>query len=1076
MRYRSFVALSMRWNFWMLLVLAMSVAGGAVAQNADVAPRKVVRQYALTSANDFQQRDPFDWRLQASNDGGKNWVTLDRRKGELFTARHQRRVFKLANTNAYNVYRLQIDLVREPRAANCVQLAEVEVMGESPEDFGPMPLFCDRITTQGDNPPQETVAHLFDGRVESKWLDRPVERETCASWVQWQYVSATGTVISNLTQLRSLQARAEAGYNLRLEAVYAGRTSAGGVAVMDDSGMVELRGLAGLAELPPGQRVLIEGVSEWHETQVGVKEGRVTRREPPAATAPQQIAPEQPLDAKADFEWAVVEGEVQFRQRIGDWVLFDLQDDERTLRVRLLQKDAGVPLPAAGSFVRVTGICRGGYNERGNWVAATLWVSRREAVVELDARPGGVGELPRARAVAIGGLTKLGEIRRMTQNEVARRPYVKVRGIVTGLLGSYLQDDTGGIMVAFKPEDSRRISELGAYIEMEGWLGFSDVAVPVVSADRVVVLGRGKLPQPKRLSWGQLASGRMDAQWVEMEGVVRTTDGAHLLLDCDGRQVTASIAAAAAPAVNRLLDAAVRVRGVGVAALDDWGRMQGVHLLIPSLENLEVESEPVAAFTQPLQLVNNILKVRGPGEAAHRVRVSGVLTFQDGQRLFLQDESGAAMAIFKQEIVLDSVFGRAQWMFWRTPGTNVSKTQVKLEPGDRVEVVGFADSHGYAPVLMEAQARKVGRGGEVKPYILDANGLNNWRRDSMLVQLDAQFVGQQVLGAHTVLELVAYGRALQAFVPLNEGPSEDFQPGTRLRITGVWQMDPVPYAELGRRVGAVRILARSPADFVVLSKPSWWTVERALAVIGGMAFVLLAASVWITQLHRKVEQRSIQLSAEIHRREQMEHLRALEEERARIARDLHDDLGAALTQIRFLSAVESRDQAVPQGTRDQLHLVSEKSRQLVASLDEIVWAINPANDSLPSLLNYLCHVAAEFFASTPIRCRLDMPDALPAVTLTSETRHHLYLAVREALNNIAKHSWADEVWLRFHWQERQLEIVIEDNGRGFSPAEAMQTGEGLGNMRKRVEKIGGQFACDSQPGKGTVCRIRLPMK
>jgi signal transduction histidine kinase len=84
--------------------------------------------------------------------------------------------------------------------------------------------------------------------------------------------------------------------------------------------------------------------------------------------------------------------------------------------------------------------------------------------------------------------------------------------------------------------------------------------------------------------------------------------------------------------------------------------------------------------------------------------------------------------------------------------------------------------------------------------------------------------------------------------------------------------------------------------------------------------------------------------------------------------------------------------------------------------------------------------------------------------------------VREALNNIAKHSQADEVWLRFHWQERLFEIVVEDNGRGFVLTEAGQLGEGLGNMRKRVEQIGGQFECDSRPGRGTVCRIRLPLK
>jgi signal transduction histidine kinase len=202
----------------------------------------------------------------------------------------------------------------------------------------------------------------------------------------------------------------------------------------------------------------------------------------------------------------------------------------------------------------------------------------------------------------------------------------------------------------------------------------------------------------------------------------------------------------------------------------------------------------------------------------------------------------------------------------------------------------------------------------------------------------------------------------------------------------------------------------------------------------------------------------------------------LEEERARIAHDLHDDLGAALTQIRFLSALESRDSRAPKDSRGRMWQISEKSRDLVASLDEIVWAINPVNDSLASLANYLCHFAEEFFAATPIRCRLDIADALPPSPLTSEVRHHLYLAVREALNNIAKHSNAPEVWLRVHARESELNIVLEDNGRGFDPTSAGSTGDGLINMRQRLEKIGGCFECTSQPGAGATYRFVLRLK
>jgi signal transduction histidine kinase len=226
-------------------------------------------------------------------------------------------------------------------------------------------------------------------------------------------------------------------------------------------------------------------------------------------------------------------------------------------------------------------------------------------------------------------------------------------------------------------------------------------------------------------------------------------------------------------------------------------------------------------------------------------------------------------------------------------------------------------------------------------------------------------------------------------------------------------------------------------------------------------------------LRRQVEERSRQLASEIEAREQAEYHRALEAERARIAQDLHDDLGATLTEIRFLSAVKSRDQLVPTVTRTQLMEVSEKSRQMVSSLDEIVWAVNPSNDTLPSLAAYLRHLAEEFFRNTEVRCRMDVDQALPLVALTSEIRHNLYLVVREALNNIAKHAQATEAWLRIHWKDRTLQIIVEDNGRGFAASDASGEHDGLSNMRFRLEKIGGHFDCDTRPGAGTICRIYL---
>jgi len=1064
-------------TFWLFAILLATSACASAAETAtNTAPssiRKVVRQYALTSANDFQQRDPRDWRLLASNDNGKSWTVLDRRVNEMFANRHQRRVFTIANTNAYNLYRLQIDNVRDASAYS-VQLAELEPLGETLSDVDPVPIFSDSIAAQGDNPPLETVARLFDHQPETKWLDRPANK-ACASWIQWQYQPPGSAPVTNFAQLASLRTRAAAGYRVRIEAVATDRAvGSNALEFLDNTGALTILGLTELNRYHPGQYVVIEGKSASRGTNAVIAEPRIQLDGRIAESAPVQLLIDQTLSPEDDFQWVEVEGVVQFKGRLDDFNFFELSEGEHSLRVEMPASSAG-ELPPSGSRVRVSGICRTGFNAEGECRAVLVRASRLK-ILQLETTDADFSE---SSAFGKTGeikttLTRIEQILRLNRAQLHQQPSVHVRGVITSSLGIYMQDETAGIQIVLAPEIIHEVMRTGEYIELEGKVGTGLTGTPLIYVEKILRSGKGKLPQPQRPSWSQLASGRVDSQWIEMDGTVRATDGAHLLLNCDGRQVTASINTAAAASVKQLVDAAVRVRGVGLAALDDWGRVQGVHLLIPSLEFLEIKQPPPELFSQPVRAIRSIQAFSQSAEFVHQVCIEGVLTLQDDRRLFLQDNTGSVMAILKEDVVLDPKFGASRWAFWRAATNSPLPDELRFQVGDRLQVVGFRDTRGYSPVLTEATVRKIGS-GKVNVVQVIPGRLPDWKLDAALVELNTMLLSRVEFGSRIVLELLWEGRTLQAVMPSTGVNLEDIKPGTELRMTGIWQVDTAPYSELGQRVAAVRILPRSPADLVVLSRPPWWTLEHALAVIGGMALVLLAASIWIRQLHRQVEQRSEQLANEIRLREGTERQRALQEERARIAQDLHDDLGAALTQIRFLSAVESRDGTVPEGTRSQLRKVSEKSRYLVASLDEIVWAINPANDYLPKLANYLCHVAEEFFSTTSIRCRLDVDERFPPVTLTSETRHNLYLAFREALNNVAKHSEATEVWLRFKWNDGVLNISIEDNGCGFVEATA-KSGEGLINMRRRLDKIGGRYDLASQPGEGTVSRISLPFK
>jgi signal transduction histidine kinase/streptogramin lyase len=243
----------------------------------------------------------------------------------------------------------------------------------------------------------------------------------------------------------------------------------------------------------------------------------------------------------------------------------------------------------------------------------------------------------------------------------------------------------------------------------------------------------------------------------------------------------------------------------------------------------------------------------------------------------------------------------------------------------------------------------------------------------------------------------------------------------------------------------------------------WQRMEFQLAAI--LAILIAAALAIRTVVYRRASRRLARLELE----------RAMERERARIAKDLHDDLGTGLTEIMMLGELAARQETPSDEWRRHVTAITEKSHQLAVAMDETVWTVNPKNDSVPKLASYLADFAREFFSPTSIRFRIHLPDSLPALTLSAAQRHNLFLATKEALNNVARHSGAGEVWLRIRIENGQLEIIVEDDGCGFDPRQIAGEGNGLPNMGTRLEAIGGCAEIDSQPGRGTTVRFVAPM-
>ena len=240
---------------------------------------------------------------------------------------------------------------------------------------------------------------------------------------------------------------------------------------------------------------------------------------------------------------------------------------------------------------------------------------------------------------------------------------------------------------------------------------------------------------------------------------------------------------------------------------------------------------------------------------------------------------------------------------------------------------------------------------------------------------------------------------------------------------------------------------------------TWWFRVAVVVLFTGLVF---AVARYVT--FRRLRSKLLRLEQE----------NALQRERARIAKDIHDDLGARMTQISLLS--ELTQQALPQPKKAGVLVgqIATMSRQGIKSLDEIVWAVNPRNDTLPDLLDYAGQYAVDFLQAAGISCRVDFPTTPPPRDIPASVRHGLFLAIKEALHNVVKHAQATEVWLRVSVTDRSLRWVIEDNGRGFDQPPEDTLADGVRNMQQRLTELGGTCSVESRAGAGTRINFEVP--
>ena len=666
---------------------------------------------------------------------------------------------------------------------------------------------------------------------------------------------------------------------------------------------------------------------------------------------------------------------------------------------------------------------------------------------------------PQSETTGLPVLTTAAQVCQLSLEEAARDYPVRLRGVITSpneFEGAVFEDSTRGIYLWFpmpadaSPEEWRPVAvQAGDYCEIEGITGPYGFD-PYVQVLRIQKLGVGTMPQPVQPTWDQLINGSLHCKYVELEGVVTSiNDDTISLLTRDGR-INVRLYSMSPAIPPDALGATIRLQG---ALMSDWDEESG-QVVVGSISLDQqrvtmVHPAPADPFAISLKRVGDILQFDPEGGALRRVKVSGVLLHSDPQLSYLMDgERGLRF------MPVEAVSARV---------------------GDQVEVVGFSDLSGPSPLLRDALVRRAGPSVLPEPRRLKAGDLLRDEYDSTMVQVDGTLLSVSRRQDGSVLEmqrgLLRFLAHLDHPVDIDELPP----PGSHLEMTGVY-MGLGGNRVLGRPIDSFQLHLNSIRDISILSRPSWWTFRRLVLVVFVLIMVLLVALVWIELLHRKVEQRTQQLGSQIRQRQQAEHEREIELERARLAHDLHDDLGAGLTEVNMLAALAKSPATSAEDKARYADEMSGLSLRMVTSLDEIVWAENPRNDTISSLAGYLGAYAQRLLELASVSCGLDVAEELPEYPLDPKFRRELFLAFKESLTNVIQHANATKVWLRISIQDEELVVIVSDDGCGVLPDTREPGADGLTGMRARLAALGGHCEIQFEPQKGTTVCLKAPIQ
>jgi signal transduction histidine kinase len=658
-------------------------------------------------------------------------------------------------------------------------------------------------------------------------------------------------------------------------------------------------------------------------------------------------------------------------------------------------------------------------------------------------------------------LTNAVQVRSLDSKEAAHHLPVHLRGVVIGEAepggnGFAMQDETSGIYLSGSTQDVAQLHP-GDEIEV---IGNSDPGwfAPSVVVKTIHKLGVKPLPRPRKVALEDLLSGQFEAQWVELTGIVRLCEPSpndpkklRIELATGGGRLVLRWNVPQAPAP--LIDAKIRVCGVCYYLANQNRQLLSPMIAVPHDIPIQIEvPAPTDPFAEPLRPLGNLMNFTQEGSYGHRVHVQGVVTRnQPGELLFIRD--GAL-------------------------GLRVQTSQLgELQPGDKVEILGFPKLGNYSPMLEDAVFRKLSRGTPPLPVRLEKQEDAGTLSDN-LVELEGVFDKHSSSWAEYFDFHTDAGINFEAMLRNDERKtiSANLPVGGRFKVVGICSIDRSWTGLTGGLTSGLsqpmsfQIELRSLDDLTLISPPPWWTWQRIIrGLIATVGIVVLACvGILLVARRRLREKDARRLAAE-------REFALLFAERNRMAREIHDTLAQGLGGISIhLEFIKNRLKEIPPEITKHLEITSELVRNNLADVRNAIWDMRSQALQEGDLISALNAVMKQLTEGSTVSGRITVTGRSRRISPVME--NDLLHIGQEALCNAVKHAQAKNIEINIDYGETEIQLSVKDDGCGFSPDKSPPRTDSFGiiSMRERVQQLRGQLLIQSSLGAGTRIFATVP--